>query len=1255
MQTTLLALAVAVILALVAALVGPLMIDWGGYRSLFESEASRLVGLDVRVNGEIDARLLPSPQLTLHNIQIGTDADGIRARSLGLEFALAALIRGRWHATEMQLAGPEVQLGLDASGQVHAPRLAIGFRPDTLTIDKLSVVDGKVTLTDAANGGSVTLDRLWFNGEANSLLGPARGEGAVTLGGHSYPFRLAAGRYSASETVKLKLNVDPRDYPVNIETNGTLALAGGKPKFDGTLSVRRPAGIAGHGTGRLSQPWHVNGKVKVSHASALMENLEFLYGSQDQGLKLSGVVDFAFGKHPRFKAVLSGRQIDVDRAVTKTEGGRSSPGAVLGKLAAIAGGAFRPAVPIQIGIGIDEVTLAGDVVQNVRGDITADGGGWNLDRFEFRAPGFTQARLSGHLSLAADGVTFTGPADIESKDPKALTAWLEGRKPPAQNDLRPLRVHGDVTLGTEKLAVERLTAEFARKTVAGRFAYVFAAGGKPSKLDAVLNAPELDLDLALGFGKALFAGSNLQRPHDMAITADIGRATLGGIDGHNISARVKVDADHWQIDQLSVADLGGAAFSAQGRIAFAGPAPQGRLRVDFDAPDLTPVTALLARFAPETAQALERSAPYMAPAKLHAQLTLEGKAPSEAKLGIDGSLGRVKVVLAGQGQVDAKQLHVGNLRLDGNLTADEGKLLIGVLGLPRMVSVGQGPGKFTLSAAGMARGELHVDSRLTAGGLEASMRGTASPFADKLAAVLRANIVRADMAPLRGTGKALPITFAGGIGIAGKTVTLSNVHAGIAGTSLRGNLMVEGGAPRRLQGDIEADAIDGPAVIAAAIGMPQAQAGQGTGDGGGTWTWPDELFGAGAFGDYSGEVAIRARRVALLPRLAAREFSAKLHLGNDALAVDDIKGVVSGGRLSGALSLRSGPDGLTTHTKFSLKDADTAALLHAAARPPVSGALDLSVDVEATGLSPVALVGSLHGAGTIKLTDAELAGLDPRAFDAVTRAVDQGVPVDADRITDVVRRALASGQLSIRQADGAFTVNAGQVRFGEMTAGSKDADLSLSGNIDLLDGSLDARLVLSGTGKAGGGRPDIFMALHGPVTAPSRHIDVSALTGWLTLRAIENQAKRVRELEEAARKRREAEQKRLEEERKRQAAERKRRDEERKRREAAQEQTAPPPSPQVNQPVPTSDGRFAPPNARPPASRKGSSDRSSNGSVPASAPSGGAPPLATGRQAPALPAPIDIAPAPGARGSGVRPLPLAPGLLQPEASVGPQR
>ena len=65
MQTTLLGLAIAFILALVAALVGPYFVDWNQFRPQFEAEASRVVGAPVRVGGGLDARLLPAPSLRL--------------------------------------------------------------------------------------------------------------------------------------------------------------------------------------------------------------------------------------------------------------------------------------------------------------------------------------------------------------------------------------------------------------------------------------------------------------------------------------------------------------------------------------------------------------------------------------------------------------------------------------------------------------------------------------------------------------------------------------------------------------------------------------------------------------------------------------------------------------------------------------------------------------------------------------------------------------------------------------------------------------------------------------------------------------------------------------------------------------------------------------------------------------------------------------------------------------------------------------
>ena len=234
-------------------------------------------------------------------------------------------------------------------------------------------------------------------------------------------------------------------------------------------------------------------------------------------------------------------------------------------------------------------------------------------------------------------------------------------------------------------------------------------------------------------------------------------------------------------------------------------------------------------------------------------------------------------------------------------------------------------------------------------------------------------------------------------------------------------------------------------------------------------------------------------------------------------AVDDATADISGGHLAGALSFRSAEDGLKAHGKISLTGVDAASLLPSAARPQVTGSLALSAEVEGSGLSPVALIGSLRGAGQVALSDGQLAGLDPRAFDAVTRAVDQGLPIHATRISDAVDKALDSGQLAVKNADGTLAMSAGQVRLSNATVGSGDAALSLAGILDLTDGSLDARLILSGSGQAGGARPDIFMALKGPLSSPARSIDVSALTGWLTLRAVENQARQIREMENAQR------------------------------------------------------------------------------------------------------------------------------------------
>jgi AsmA-like protein len=783
------------------------------------------------------------------------------------------------------------------------------------------------------------------------------------------------------------------------------------------------------------------------------------------------------------------------------------PAATIRNLAQVAGAAFRPKFPIKIGIGIDRVTLGNDTVQNVRGDISSDAGSWNLDRFEFRAPGYTQVRLSGRLALD-NNLGFTGPAELKTNDPQALTAWLEGRPTP-QSELRPLNLRGDLTLAGDKVAVDRLTAEFDRKSISGNLAYTFAADDRPARLNAAIKTPDIDIDAALGFGKALLAGSGIERPRDMTIAADIGHATIAGLDARSLSAQVTVDGNGLQIDRLSVADLGGAAFSASGRIATA-PSPQGSLTVNLDARDMTPVITLLGRVAPKSAELAARSAPAMAPARLRAVLTVDGVAPAaRAKFSVDGSLGKVSLALNGETAADMASLGAGDAKLSGKLTAGDGRQLLAVLGLDRFVAAGTGAGVLSIDASGPLRGDMQVSAKLDAGGVSANAAGTADVFAGKPSIKLRSEIVHANLVPYWTAGGqgALPLRFSGRVALSGEDVALSDVTATVAGAALRGNLGLTLTAPHHLHGEIDADRIGAASILAFATGAPAAGA-KATG-----WSWSGEPFAGGLFGDNSGRITLKAHSADVLPHVAARELSATVNFGAREISIDDIAGAVAGGRLTGKLSFLADDDGLHADVKFALAGVDAAALWPSGARLPVAGTLALSGEGKGAGLSPAALFGSLQGSAKFTLTGAQFSALDPRAFDTVTRAVDRGLVVDQARISGIVGKALENGPLAVKQADGDLAVSAGLVRLRKFDVDAGAAQLSAAGDLDLTSGSVDGRLVLSGPAQPGSSRPDIFIALKGPLPAPDRTIDVSALSSWLTLRSIENQSRQLRAIE----------------------------------------------------------------------------------------------------------------------------------------------
>jgi large subunit ribosomal protein L24 len=1147
-QTTLLGLAIAIILALVAALVGPIFVDWGQYRTTFEATASRLTGLDVRIRGTIDARLLPTPTLTLQQVEIVRPdaASTLYARSLGLEFALGPLVRGQWRASEMHLDGAEFAVALDGEGRLDWTAPAIGFDPEAISIDRLEIRDGRVVLADASSDTKLTLERFEFRGELRSLAGPVKGEGSVVVAGQQYPYRIAAGRLTPEGAVRARLIVDATDPPLSVDTDATVWVEDGVPRLDGTLQLARPVVRTTDG---IIEPWRVSGRIRGDSAAAVLEKIEFQYGRDEQPVKLRGDGKLTLGRAPQLDIGLGSTQVDLDRLLALPEAARGRPLLAIKSLGDFLTGGGRWPIPVKLAISVENVNFAGAMLQRVNGEVRLNGDAkanalngnaesWDVDLLDFRAPGATQVRLKGRVKMGTKGMAFEGPAKVEARDPRALVAWLTNRTEAQNITATALRAEGDVKFGNEAIAVDRLKAELDRMPLEGRFAYAWASDDRPARVEAALSAPDLDLDRLQALAQAMFGETAFDWPREGTVTLKVERASLAGVEAKRADVNLHFDRQGIEIERLAIGDFGGATLAIKGRFDGSAALPRGKITLNFDARSLDGVIALAEKFAPAQAAELRRRAARLTPARLSASIAVDAEpprlagppaagGPANATFTIDGTAGVFRIGLQGDADgfgavslAELERLLSARMKLAGRLEASDGGALIELLGLDSAVVVDKRPGWLSLSTGGRLDGDLSVDSQLLAGGLDLSAKGTLRlPGKDQLAGAFAVKLASAGLRTPRAASagrpaETVPVSLTGQLALTDKAVGLTDLAGKIAGTDVSGRLRIGTGAPASIDGELQVGAVNLSAALAAATGTPAPPPGSSAAGA----AWPSEPFAQGLFERLAGQIAIRSDRVTLTPRLAARAARGVLRFDGAAVSLTELDGTLAGGQVAGEIAFARSLEGLNARAKLRIANADLLELLPGDGRGPLSGRVALNLDVEGDGRSPIALVGALHGKGTFTLQEGQILRLDPATFAAVIRSVDLGLPVDATRIRDRVESTLNNGRLPIPQAEGEILIAGGQARLNSAVVHTQGAELALSGSVSLAESLLDARAVLKGPEDAGGPagtRPELTIMLKGPIEQPKRTLEVAALANWLALRTVEQQTRKIDALEAA--------------------------------------------------------------------------------------------------------------------------------------------
>lgn len=1113
MQTTLLGLAIAFILALIAALVGPYFVDWNQFRSQFETEASRIVGAPVRVGGKLDALLLPTPTLRLRSVAIGGDSDPARVRAgkLDVEFSLGALMRGEWRASELSLEDFALDLGLDRQGRFEWPATAGRFNIGSLAIDRMNVA-GRIALHDASSGKTLRIDDLKFSGDVRALASSLRGDGSFTLLGARTPFRISSGQSSDGKGTRVRFVAEPGERPLLADLDGVLTFDNAVPNFEGGLTLARPSDAKSALPG---QPWRITSRVKASPSSATFEQVEAAYGPEDNALRLTGGGEIRFGASPLLRLALSARQLDADRLLIRGAAS-AEPLRLLPALRTLVTSLPVMPLPAQIEASADQIALGGRPLQNIAVELRGDEQSWTIGKFEMRAPGATRVSANGTVAQPGASARFTGPINIESSDPDVLAAWLQGRSDTTYRNQKPLRLRGDATLAADRVALDGIKADINGGTMEGRVALLNVANGK-TRIEAALNTASLDLDAMSSLAGAL-AGPQSGWPDEGQVALNAESAVLAGETVRPVAFSLSYSPTKFTLDRVEIGNTS-SDFAVSGTGSFDRTESVGKLGLYASASSLERVGSLVSPFAPALAERLAAvpkepgSAVMLVAATLGKAKDRSGRTDAEAVFNLEAPQLKGTITLKGSPNIDlARGLDLAALRgnpfnLETSLTANQTSTIVASLGLDRIISPGDGPAQFESSVAGVWGSPLQLKAKLTGAGVDGDIQGTGNPWTDQSTAALTVAVRRADLAALfdlqRGSMPAPGVSLSSRLGVAGNIFTFDDLDATVDGSRIRGRLVLTRGDEIGVDGELGLDTLD----LAAVTGVAFGAMGRDT----------SAPLGRGWLRGWRGRLAFQALSGVLPGGGELRPVSGAIKGDGQFLVLENVKASIGGGEAVIDLDARQAAQGTGQGTSFNarvqLTGVDGPALRYRGLAVP-DGKVALQMTLAGQGRSAAGLTGALSGAGTLTLTDARIAGLDPRAFEVAVRASDGGQATDDLRLKEIVEPVLAAGALKVPSAQIPFTIKDGRLRIEAATLGAARARVAIAGGYDLLADQADIRAVMSPvTTRPIQGRPEIRIDLNGSPDRLVRAVDVAALSSWLGMRAIDRETRRLDQLE----------------------------------------------------------------------------------------------------------------------------------------------
>ncbi len=1169
MNNLLIAIAVFVITVVGALFAVPYFVDWNSYRPYFEEEASRVIGREVQVDGEVKLHLLPIPYFRIEKVRIADAASAsltepfFKAESLSVKLSIPPMFRGIVEANDIEFQQPVLRVAMDANGRwnwqsfAHALGAAT-YMPSNVTLTSLKISNGILALHGPDGAERTRLEGLNGVLSAPELKGPYRFRGSFFTGGAEREIRLATSAPEGDGAVRFRASLRMVGADATYLLDARLLDLMGKPRVDGEITARIP--VAGlwearkpgtpqrrkattaapdeeHKLDNTDAAFDLKAGLAADIDGATMSDLTLSFEHGGRPQLITGKVQASWRDAVALDMRLASRWLDLDRITSAANG--EGP---LASIAKIAAGVREvlPAYPSRITFSVDQANLGGEAIGAVQLSLARSGGATELEYLRAGLPGNSHGVLKGAITGSAETLAFTGSVNLRGTSPTRFVAWVSGSAASDGRSDGPFSLQSRLAVVSGRVEAKDLVGTLSDTMLKGTALYEWK--GKP-QLSVALEGPQLDARALLPAGSnlpgvvALLTGS---RPaQDMSLALRTGMLLTADHSYRDVVASMEMEGGHLKQLLLRLSSDEGYSFEMSGRLHDALSQPKGTLRGSISAQSAAGVASAMDMLGlPKALRLDDARARSLAPLRLAGTLSFAGRTAASTDLLADGSANGMPVKLSarlegGPGEWKTKSADV-TISIDAPETAKMAALLLpGV----RPGATREGSGRLLFKATGIpAQGLASVVAVTAPGDLNAEFRGLLNLADLGLKAVGDLEVRAADATELAAfVGSALPVRMDGvpvsgrlKLSLEGARLGLRDIAAQIGEAKIAGQLTLSPTADRRrIEAALYADEVSLVQLLSPLLDQRLAVAGMAEAAiSGRQGLWPDLPFDGPTLDALDGQVDLDCNRLVIGDGIALEGARLKIGLSPGKVEVTELSGTTSGGQVAARLTLGKIAAGAELKGKVTM----TAALdrLSGAGSPAPGGAMRANIEFGGRGTSPRAMITALQGKGSIDLKDTKLATPWPGA---VALAADAGLKAEPDKLSAIVRQTIAtglrSGVVPIGSRPIGLEIGDGQLRAKPFVIETDEGRASGSASLDLVSFDfrsqwrLESRAVVAGSSTRR--LPMVAVEYAGPISALGAlapRIDSAALEQEISARKIERdveELERLRKLDEQRR------------------------------------------------------------------------------------------------------------------------------------------